>query len=126
MSECKYCGKYFEPISIQQSYCSIECRMIVNRERAKVNQKKYREGTRTEKNCACCGNPFVVTTHSRIYCSEECYKSMKAILRKKDKPKRKKKENVTSLRDMAKEAREHGMTYGQYVAKMGMQKGVSS
>lgn len=122
--KCKYCGKPFKPISVVQEYCSKECRLIVNRERAKANQKKYREGSRTEKNCACCGNPFVVTTHSRIYCSEECYKSMKAILRKKDKPKKKSKKKVASLRDMAKEAREHGMTYGQYVAQIEMQKGV--
>jgi hypothetical protein len=71
----------------------------------------------TEKKCPYCNKYFMTNSHQRIYCSDDCGKAMRAFMRKKSKPKPKKK-TVNPLRDIAIEARKHGMSYGQYVAHM--------
>lgn len=69
------------------------------------------------KKCKCCGIEFDSTKQNRRYCSDECKKK---ISRER---KRRKKEYVTkpnaAVIDIAVKAREAGMTYGQYVARMG-------
>jgi predicted nucleic acid-binding Zn ribbon protein len=72
-----------------------------------------------QKKCKYCGKEFDATKSKRLYCSDKCKKSR---WREKDK---KRKYGVhmenpnAAVVDMAVKAREAGMTYGQYVAKMG-------
>lgn len=72
-----------------------------------------------QKKCKYCGKEFDATKSKRLYCSDKCKKSR---WREKDK---KRKYGVhmenpnAAVVDIAVKAREAGMTYGQYVAKMG-------
>ena len=128
MIECKCCGKTFERLHASQKYCSPECCSIVNLDRSKKNWAKNFKPKEVERVCVYCGKTFINVGHKRKYCSQECSDVMKKTQTKEaqNNAKRKPRKKSTSLRDMAKEAREHGMTYGQYVAKIEMQKGVSS
>ena len=80
-----------------------------------VSSKK----TIMQKKCKYCGKEFDATKSKRLYCSDKCKKSR---WREKDK---KRKYGVhmenpnAAVVDIAVKAREAGMTYGQYVAKMG-------
>lgn len=71
-----------------------------------------------QKKCKYCGKEFDATKSKRLYCSDKCKKSR---WREKDK---KRKYGVhmenpnAAVVDIAVKAREAGMTYGQYVAKM--------
>ena len=74
------------------------------------------------KECKICGNTFE-TSGSRITCSPECAKANQRNLAKESNRKRsgipvKKFKRNTAVKDMAAEARKHGMTYGQYVGMM--------
>ena len=72
-----------------------------------------------QKKCKYCGKEFDATKSKRLYCSDKCKKSR---WREKDK---KRKYGVhmenpnAAVVDIAVKARKAGMTYGQYVAKMG-------
>ena len=61
MSECKCCGKTFEPNSASRLYCSQECYNVVNRERA-----RKKNAILVEKKCAYCGKPFIKTANSVV------------------------------------------------------------
>ena len=125
MNECKICGKIFTARNVTQVYCSCECREIGNRENAKQYQAKLQaQKEPIIKQCACCGADFIYTIHNKRYCSPECahkvqYEDRKAVNREQ-----KRKKKPKSVRDIAKEAKAHGMSYGKYVAQMEMQKGV--
>jgi predicted nucleic acid-binding Zn ribbon protein len=126
MCECKYCGKPFERTHASQKYCSTECSTIANRERTNKNRKKYQKSKETEKVCPYCGKTFIQVGSFRKYCSQECSDAMNKDRTKPAdvEPKKKRRKKPTSLRVIAKEARKHGMTYGQYVAQMEIRKGV--
>lgn len=78
------------------------------------------------KICPVCGREFV--TERRRYCSEGCSREARIKnqkirnreLSRKPRPistkPRGKPEQVSSLQELARKAREAGMTYGQYVA----------
>ena len=51
------------------------------------------------------------------YCCDDCKKMGAKKIRQAERTKRK---PSTSVRDVAKKAREQGLTYGQYVAKIGL------
>jgi ribosomal protein L20 len=68
--------------------------------------------------CRQCGNEFHTTHNSKMYCSDGCYRVAQNNLRR-EKNKKKKPTNL-SLIDLTVEARKHGMSYGQYVARMGL------
>ena len=120
MRECKHCGKVFDEGHTTRLYCSRECYDVVNRERAKIKCNE-----RIEKACEFCGTTFIKTRYSRkIYCSEQC---RKAVLKSEKITNNKKAAyKGKSVVELAVEARKLGMSYGQYVAQMEMQKGVSS
>lgn len=63
---CKVCGNTFKKKSINQAYCSDECR--------KEYYKYKRESGKTKyiKNCEKCGKLFQTTRKSDKYCSNEC------------------------------------------------------
>lgn len=78
------------------------------------------------RECKICGKPFEAS-RSRVCCSDKCIKKNKSLLSQANyektyipkKTKRKRKDNAKSnynaIRDLTIEAREHGMSYGQYV-----------
>lgn len=70
------------------------------------------------KKCDICCNAFVSNSNSQKYCSE-CKNVYRKIIREKKKPKK-----VKSLTEFQKEAQEHGMSYGKYMAYL--QKGEQS
>ena len=110
MIECKYCGKEFKPIKKTRKYCSRECACNA---RLGVNFNKPRE-----RKCAYCGEMFMAGIHNKTYCSPKCREDML----KHDRPKKKQSANakieIKSIAEMQREARMHGMSYGQYVAQM--------
>ena len=81
------------------------------------------------RECKICGELFVPRTNSHKYCSEECTKEsarrnwrtkgeINRAIRKAEKRKSKNKNH--EIADIAKKAREAGMSYGEYVARNGM------
>ena len=69
-----------------------------------------------QKLCVVCLQHFTPINGMQKYCCGDCKKIGDKKSNAKEKPQKKKK----TVRDIAKEAKEHGMTYGQYVAKMGL------
>lgn len=81
------------------------------------------------RNCVICGKLFVARTVNGKYCSEECQtEGLRRRTRnnwrdneaKKKEIRKSKKKRQKELVDIAVEARKAGMSYGQYVAKMGV------
>lgn len=83
------------------------------------------------KKCELCGKEFEPNRSYQVYCSKKCqhkkshqYSAMykQACKEKKNKEKLagKKKENALSLTAINTAAREAGMNYGEYVARMGL------
>ena len=66
------------------------------------------------KNSAC-GKAFAPSVPKQIYCCVQCREDANKEHKKLNYVRKKKKLN-TDLRNIAKEAREMGMSYGQYVA----------
>ena len=98
---------------------------MANCERRKKNWKKYHKPKEVEKVCQYCGKTFIQVGYARKYCSQECSDAMNKARTKPAQGEKIKKtrKKSTSLRVIAREANKRGMTYGQYVAQMEMQKG---
>lgn len=104
---CAICGKKFIGGN-SAKYCSKECRIEMGYRRIKERRPKV-------FTCEYCGMMFHGDRRNK-YCSVECR-------RKADggrNVKRKKKKTEMSIDQVAKLAREAGLTYGVYVAKMGL------
>lgn len=103
--KCACCGIEFETERNAKKYCSVKCRAKFNKKQARIKMKT----------CTCnwCGIVFE-TEKKRKYCSEDC--RMIANRRKKNKALKHNK----SIEQIAKLAREAGLSYGQYVQKMGL------
>lgn len=77
------------------------------------------------KRCTICGQPYVTTNINAKYCSDDCRKAgtreinrqARAEQREKEE---KRKNSQQCIIDIAVLARQAGMTYGQYVSKMGL------
>lgn len=112
---CEVCGKEFQPYGTQK-YCSKECAKwaLGKRERAR------RGNAIRPKTCPTCGTIFRPTQQNRYYCSKECAQegASRRSLAKTYSP----RAGVTvyrpenELHRLAVEARQHGLSYGQYVA----------
>lgn len=72
-----------------------------------------------QKKCKYCGKEFNSTKNDRRYCSDECRKKSQLEMSKKRRKGAHIKKPNAAVVDIAVKAREAGMTYGQYVAKMG-------
>lgn len=74
------------------------------------------------KVCKICGNEFETEVKRQQMCgSIECRREYQMQIWRKSKEKsarKRNKSNAKKITDLAVEARKHGMTYGQYVAKM--------
>ena len=103
--KCKCCGKEFIRQTNAQKHCSEKCRRKANL------PKKILE----EQTCQWCGKKFFYVRKKK-FCSVEC--------REKSQGKRSRKiETVIpsmTLQQVAKASREAGLSYGQYVMKMGL------
>lgn len=72
-----------------------------------------------QKKCKYCGKEFNSTKNDRRYCSDECRKKSQLEMSKKRRKGAHIKKPNAAVVDIAVKARAAGMTYGQYVAKMG-------
>lgn len=99
--ECIYCGKSFIPTGNSQKGCNRpEC----------INPKKV---LKKGKWCVVCGRKIPELSKRRSTCSEACLKKSKRGIRPYlncDAPPK------LTLTDIQKQAHEHGLSYGQYVA----------
>lgn len=119
LKKCKVCGKEFGTDNQQEQMCSEECKQERKREIARDFAKRNREiekivESNIEKHCAYCGKVFHSPTKRKKYCCNLCMrsahqeKSAVAKDRRREKP-------AKSLTEIAREAKEHGMSYGSYV-----------
>ena len=107
--KCLCCGKEFVREHNAQKHCSAKCRIAWNTSKeakAKYNIKMY--------TCSWCGITFE-SPQKKKYCSDEC-----RVLSYKGKRKKPKRQTALSIQEVSKLAREAGLSYGQYVAKMGL------
>lgn len=80
---------------------------------------------REERKCVYCGMPYIATRRNAKYCSDICrrietLRNAKVLRDKAKDEKAMKMAKQRSIIDLAKEAKNAGLTYGQYVAKMGL------
>lgn len=71
--------------------------------------------------CIWCGKKFPKVRQTKLYCSEECRKKYWDELRRSAYKKKHRNTANEDLVEVAAEARDAGMTYGQYVAKKYME-----
>lgn len=95
-ASCRTCGIKFKPDSTHKVYCSTECRIEGE---AKDNRRIHM--------CTCltCGTIFKAVSDNIKYCSEQCDKS------------KRKTQSKLSVIEVARRAKDEGMSYGEYVAK---------
>ena len=83
-----------------------------------------RKDNREVKKCVVCGKHFISTNSKVVCCSQECQKKRNKQLqneaRRKYVSQKEPKKKTKTLAELSVEARAAGMTYGQYVAKMGL------
>ena len=83
---------------------------------------KLADNVHEPKPCKQCGKYFIPTSYKNICCSRKCLEMHRAAERKNRRAAQKKKTNAEKIRDIALEAKAHGMSYGKYVAYLEMQK----
>ena len=66
---CKICGKEFTPSDVKQKYCSVNCRYIAKRKRARSLSHTH---VGVEKSCKFCGRVFHTSSHNQVFCTEAC------------------------------------------------------
>jgi predicted nucleic acid-binding Zn ribbon protein len=125
--KCEVCGKEFTAIRNTKVCCSDKC----SQKRWKILKGiDFKSETRK---CIVCGAEFETKSTRQICCSKECSKNRNRTINKElekkkyhEKVQKKRieeampKSNHDKIANIAIEARSHGMTYGQYVAKMGL------
>lgn len=95
-ASCRTCGIKFKTDATHKVYCSTECRIEGE---AKDNNRVHM--------CTCltCGTIFRAVSDNIKYCSDKC-----------DKSKRKTQSKLT-VNEVARRAKDEGISYGEYVAK---------
>lgn len=68
--------------------------------------------------CPICFEYFTPNSNSQKFCGAECRMFAKKKEEEKKAQQKKKSKKIKSIRQINREARERGMTYGQYVAYM--------
>ncbi len=110
---CRECRHIFTTSVNSQMFCSAECR-----------QKAYRKKKAMPRaRCPVCGRIFSITDSRKKYCSAACRLGLDDNKPRSGKCGIQEKALVNtclSLDEIAKLAREAGMTYGEYVAKNGL------
>ena len=95
-ASCRTCGIKFKLDATHKVYCSAECRIEGE---AKDNRRVHM--------CTCltCGTIFRAVSDNIKYCSDKCDKS------------KQKTQSILSVNEVARRAKEEGISYGEYVAK---------
>ena len=129
---CPVCGSNFSTSDSRKIYCSVQC---CNKAAKAKKRARYRANHQkvplTSRPCIVCGKLFTPEkSNAKLICSEECKrKRVRAkhsvyYSHRKPKPQPKKQrelaQNAHNLRMQRQlEAKENGLTYGQYVALLG-------
>lgn len=83
-----------------------------------------RTDNREVKKCAICKKYFITTKSRVVCCSPECQKQrdkeLQREMRKKHVSQKEPRRKGKTLEELAAEAMAAGVTYGQYVAKLGI------
>lgn len=127
---CPICGTAFTKKQTAQKYCSHECYKKAEKQRERKRERD-RSKPLTERACKVCGKTFMPTNARHTLCGYECQQvvnraryhrrsiaeqlAIEAAAKpavKKEKPKR----PLSPLAQICAEAREKGLSYGQYVA----------
>ena len=88
-AKCVICGKIFIAGARNAKYCSNECKITAERERAREREKKgsnFHSDYNLEyppKICVICGKEFVPRSPMQKTCSEECSKENRYLTRKR-------------------------------------------
>lgn len=118
---CAVCGKEFFPAHRLTKTCSDECRAAWESKRRGASKQ-----IGSVAKCDECGKEYVVLTANARYCSAACkkranhrqtaqeYKAIHAM----QPPQKRRAPALLGLEAVAREAVKHGLTYGQYVARM--------
>ena len=138
---CGVCGKAFEvnekiKTEKRRKYCSEECAQTEKTNRIRAYRKAHQKPPKNVE-CVICGKIFLTNRSLKVTCSPECQHKRKAIL-EKDRAHRQtqiyKEERIAEAAQVRKQkkieetwevqakAEEAGMSYGQYVAMLYMQK----
>ena len=72
---------------------------------------------RKSRLCKWCGKYYIPEVNGQLYCKPECREKSYG---QRHQGKKKKKSNMDEIAEIDAAARRAGMTYGQYVAKMGL------
>lgn len=120
--QCKECGKVFVPVK-RAVFCSEGCRKEYKRkysaELARLAREREKEKLGTRE-CDICGKEFKPRYLRQVSCSKECQKlrhSWSATLWQQqiEEKSRRIPDNVPSIAETARKAREAGLSYGMYV-----------
>lgn len=106
---CPFCGEDFVREQVAQKFCSARCRQSYYAKKEIKN--KYREPKVYV--CAWCGRAFE-SDRKKKYCCDDCR------IRAYDQRPRKRKKPKLTLEQVALLSGEAGLSYGQYVEKMGL------
>ena len=122
---CPICGKVFEAsgYAIKRIYCSDKCLKKAMNERRTKGYLEQSSNVVVDwldpskiQICAICKNQFVATGKNQKYCSEKCNGKAKWQRKKERLMKKSPTKTNASLSEIARLAKENGMTYGEYVA----------
>lgn len=88
--QCAVCGKTFIGGARNAKYCSSECKITAERERARERAKRddnfvsaYTNCDYPSKTCVICGKEFIPNSPSQKTCSKECAEENRYLTRKK-------------------------------------------
>lgn len=114
---CKYCGKTFFPAMDANVYCSVECCTAYNKQRQKERLRAKWEAN--PRYCDLCGG--VIPYGRKRFCSKECQLEMKRRMAVQKKAVGEKRPRKAPQKEpgVEAEAKELGISYGQYRATGG-------
>ena len=70
---CPYCREKFTTSNICKIYCSAECKIAANNEKARGRKRpEQKKTTLIEKVCVNCGKKFLTTKPNKKLCSDKC------------------------------------------------------
>lgn len=138
---CEVCGKAFEVnekivTERRRKYCSEECAKKVHLKQIRSYSTAHRKPPKNVE-CVICGKVFLTNRPLKVTCGPECQHKRKNALRNErrhtqaeiykeeqrgEAVQARKQKQIASVEDMQRQAREAGMSYGQYTAMLYMQK----
>lgn len=130
---CVECGGAFIPKTARQITCSSECSEARARKKSKewanAHKKEPKRPRIHQRICPVCGKTFETTSNRKVYCTIDCYqkhmyqKKHETYLKEKEeeakqaKRRRRKMNSHQALVEASIEARNAGMSYGQWQAR---------